>query len=158
MDLQYQEQLNIKRTLGYWIPGASLETMKQKLNQKSTISPFKKEEFLIEIKAGKFNLSQQDDKYLSETEKAYLIAYNPEKRVRSDYECMFMSNDEKTSDREEQTNQKCENPNCPGTDTKWIECSEKKCWYHQSCAGIPLNKTQEEIDQMDWKCRKCRKR
>jgi hypothetical protein len=42
---------------------------------------------------------------------------------------------------------KCNNPVCPGTDLKWIKCNSKKnCWYHFSCAGIPLNNAQEEID------------
>lgn len=51
-----------------------------------------------EIKSGKATLNLSEEKHLSETEKAYLMAFNPDKRIRSDYECMLIGSDEKTAE------------------------------------------------------------
>lgn len=40
---------------------------------------------------------------------------------------------------------------------KWIECSYGKCWYHLGCAGIAQNMNQEELNELDWICKKCKK-
>jgi hypothetical protein len=77
---------------------------------------------------------------------------NPQEYIKDDYD--------RPRYGEEQSfqTQYCESPACPGIETQWISCSlEKDRWYHLSCAGIPTNKTKEEIEKMEWHCPKCRK-
>ncbi|KAM3133708.1 hypothetical protein pb186bvf_014117 [Paramecium bursaria] len=148
-----QQALNIKLSLEYWVPGYTTQDMLRLCPDPQ--KQFNPNEFIQSLKKGQFQVQIQDDKSFSSTEQAFHYAHS-DKRVRSDYECMFLTNDVITNDPPEQQIQKCVNPECQGTDQKWIECSYGKCWYHQSCAGIPQNKTQEEIDQMEWICKKCK--